>query len=185
MEQALIFASIIVGVAVSDQILSLNRLLRSEAPVRWHWIVPIVALQVLMTNVQTWWLIAGAHLSSISIGQFLPMLIELILLALLSAASLPDRVPEEGIDLHQYYRRHARYLWLLYALSLVWFQGYGLVRSLDAGVGLGKWGAAHVGDGVALGVMLTLAFVRRWWLVAIGLALLSIGPLHWLSDTLH
>ena len=183
MEQALVFASIIVGVAVSDQVLSLNRLLRAPR-VRWHWTLPVVALQVLLTNIQIWWGIAGQPETQISIGQFLPFVVELILLALLSAATLPDSVPEEGIDLKQYYESNARYIWLLFATALVWLQGYELSRTLMGGATAGDWLATRSGDIVALAIMVTLAFVRRWWLVAIGLAFLSIGPIGWLSRTL-
>lgn len=183
MEQALVFASIIVGVAVSDQVMSLNRLLRAPR-VRWHWTIPVVALQVLLTNLQIWWGIAGQPETRISIGQFLPFVVELILLALLSAASLPDSVPEDGIDLKEYYDRSARYIWLLFASALVWLQGYELFRTLNGGGSASDWLATRGGDLVALAIMLMLAFVRRWYLVAVGLAFLSIGPIGWLSRTL-
>lgn len=183
-EQALVFASIIVGVAVSDQILSLNRLLRSQAPVRWHWMLPIVALMVLLTNVQIWWRIAGEHLVKISIGEFLPLLVELILLALLSAASLPDRVPDDGIDLEQYYDQNARYVWLLFALCLGWLQLIDFLPVLRKDITLPDWFNGHFGDLIAMGIMIGTAFVRRWWLVAIGFAFLSIGPVGWLTRTM-
>lgn len=185
MEQALIFASIIVGVAVSDQILSLNRLLRADAPVRWHWAVPLTALLILLTNVQIWWSLAAERAQKITIGEFLPDLVQLIMIALLSAASLPDRVPAEGVDLKQYYDRHARYIWLLFALTLAWAELVALVVALHHDQSLIDLFDNRSIDLVAICVMIALAFVRRWWLVALGIAFLSLGPLSWLSRTLN
>lgn len=185
MEQALIFASIIVGVAVSDQILSLNRLLRADSPVRWHWALPLTALLILLTNVQIWWSLAGERTEKVSIGEFLPDLVQLIMVALLSAASLPDKVDEDGIDLQQYYDRHARYIWILFALSLSWAELVAFVSALNHDESLIDLFDNRSIDLVAIGVMVGLAFVRRWWLVAIGVAFLSLGPISWLSRTLN
>lgn len=185
MEQALIFASIIVGVAVSDQIVSLNRLLRADAPVRWHWALPLTALLILLTNVQIWWSLAGGLAPKVSIGEFLPTLVQLILVALLSAASLPDKVDEDGIDLRQYYDRHARYIWTLFALALLWAELVALVTALRDDQSLLDLLSNRSIDLVAIGVMVALAFVRRRWLVAAGIAFLFLGPLSWLSRTVH
>jgi len=32
--------------------------------------------------------------------------------------------------------------------------------------------------------MIALAFIRRWWVIALGMALLSMGPINWLSRSL-
>ena len=185
MEQALIFASIIVGVAVSDQVLSLNRLLRADAPVRWHWAIPVTALLILLTNLQVWWSLAGEPAEKISIGEFLPILVQLILIALLSAASLPDEVPAEGIDLKQYYQHHARYVWTLFALGLVWAEVIALIDAVTNDHSMIDLVANRTIDIVVIAVMVGLAFVRRWWLVALGIGFLYLGPLNWLSRTLN
>ena len=185
MEQALIFASIIVGVAVSDQIVSLNRLLRADSPVRWHWALPVTALLVLLTNVQIWWSLAGEQTEKVSNGEFLPTLAELIIIALQSAASLPDEVPDEGLDLKQYYDRHARYIWTLFAAGLLWVQLIALVTAIRADYSLLDLLNNRSIDLIALGVMIMLAFVRRRWLVATGIAFLFLGPLGWLSRTIQ
>ena len=184
MEQALIFASIIVGVAVSDQIMSLNRLLRADSPVRWHWALPVTALLVLLTNVQIWWSLAGERAEKVSIGEFLPTLVQLIVVALLSAASLPDHIDAEGIDLERYYDRHARYIWTLFAITLGWAEVVAFIAAITHDQSLIDLLDNRLIDLVAIGVMIALAFVRRWWLVAAGLAFLSLGPLSWLSRTL-
>lgn len=184
-EQALIFASIIVGVAVSDQIVSLNRLLRADSPVRWHWALPATALLVLMTNLQVWWSIAGDKSEGISIGAFLPNLVELIIIALLSAASLPDKVEEEGIDLKQYYDRNAGYIWTLFVLTLAWAELIAFTTAIREDQSILDFASNRLIDFVAIGVMIALAFVRRRWLVASGIAFLFLGPLSWLSRTVQ
>jgi len=184
-EQALIFASIIIGVAVSDQILSLNRLLRADAPVRWHWALPLTALLVLLTNVQIWWSLAGGREEKISIGEFLPALVQLTIVALLSAATLPDQVEDEGLDLSDYYDRHRRYIWTLFALALLWAEGTAFVATLRAELPMIEFFSNRMIDFVALSVMVMLAFVRRRWLVAAGLGFLFLGPIGWLSRTVN
>src|ERR1044072_2671587 len=114
MEGALIFASIIIGIAVADELVSLHRLLRHRRKVRWDWAAPVVALYVLLSQVQIWWSF-GREAGALTIAAFLPMLLLLILLFLLASAVLPDEVPEEGIDLRTYYHDNGSYIWTLFA----------------------------------------------------------------------
>jgi hypothetical protein len=186
MEQALVFASIIVGVAVSDQVMSLNRLLVARHRVKWDWAPLILALLVLMTNMQLWWSVASWRQSTITIGAFLPMSFLLILLALLSAGSLPGEGEVDGegeFDLRDYYERNARYLWTLFTIAVSWSLGMGIAEHF--GRGSAMWQLSHrVIELVPLAMMISLIFVRaRWWL-AICLAVLSLGPLNWLSLSL-
>lgn len=186
MEQALVFASIIVGVAVSDQILSLHRLLRSKAPIKWHWAQPWFALIVLLLNVMIWWSIAsmtGAK-AALTIGAFIPLLVLLILLALLTASSLPDRIGDEGIDLAQYYQSNRRYQWTVLGLAMTWNFGSDMAEGTRDGTPILDFLAGREADIVILVVMFAMAFARRWWLVAVGLAVLSLGPIGWLSRSI-
>lgn len=184
MEQALVFASIIVGVAISDQIVSLHRLLRGNAPVTWHWAQPWFAVLVLLLNVMIWWSIVGQSTKSLTIGAFLPVLIQLILLALLTISTLPDRIGPEGIDLAQFYQSNRRYQWLLLALTLIWSMIVDVAEAMSAGTGPGAALFRESEDFVIVLVMVGLAFVRRWWIIAAGMALLSMGPINWLSRTI-
>lgn len=181
MEHALIFASIIVGVAISDQIVSLHRLLRGGVPVKWHWAQPWFALLVLLLNVMMWWAIVGVREETLTIGQFLPTIVQLILLALLTITSLPDRVAAEGVDLADYYQRNRRYQWLLLALTLGWSMLSDVAEHLRNGVTGAEAFGRESEDSLILAIMVGLAFARRWWLVAVGMAMLSMGPLQWLS----
>lgn len=186
MEQALVFASIIIGVAVSDQILSLHRLLRSEAPVKWHWAQPWFALIVLLLNVMIWWSIASPAepQGAMTIGSFLPMLVLLILLALLTASSLPDRIGDEGIDLADYYQSNRKYQWSVVALGMAWQLGNDVFEGARDGIEAAQFVSNRWGDIFAVLLMAGMIFIRRWWMVAVGMALLSIGPVGWLSRSL-
>ena len=95
MEGALIFASIIIGLAVADELVSLHRLLRHRHKVRWDWAAPVVALYVLLSQVQIWWSLGRGH-GALTIGSFLPVLALLIFLFLLASAVLPTKCPRRG-----------------------------------------------------------------------------------------
>lgn len=181
MNQALVFVSIILGVAISDQIISLHRLLRSDAPIRWHWAQPWFALLVLQLNVMIWWGMAAHEEGPITIGTFLPILVALILLALLTVSTLPDKIPEQGLDLADYYRSNARYQWLLLAAATGWLMLVDLIPVLAHGNNPLIFIADRAADLSVILIMIAMAFIRRWWLVAVGLALLMAGPVGWLS----
>ena len=184
MEQALVFASIIVGVAISDQIISLHRLLRSGVPVKWHWAQPWFALLVLLLNVMIWWEIVGEEHATMTIGEFVPILVQLIILALLTIATLPDRVGPEGVDLAAFYQTNRRYQWGLLALALTWSILIDVGKRVQDGEQLLAAFSERSNDGIVLAVMVALAFTRHWLLVAIGMVILSMGPLNWLSRSI-
>jgi len=183
-ENVLVFASIIVGVAVSDQLTSLHRLLKRRADVRWDWLLLWVATLALLTLIQIWWTLAGQRQQApMTIGHFLPMLVLLVLLFLLAAASLPDELAEGPIDLRAYYRNQSRYIWSLYALTLSWLIG---TQMAAEAVARGRFSPAeNIAELVVIAVMLSMAAVRnRAWHV-VGLAVLTYtGPLGWLSRSL-
>jgi len=53
---------------------------------------------------------------------------------LLASATLPDQVPEEGIDLGQYYRDNGRYFWSLFGLFVLLMIAVELIA---------VWGSIH------------------------------------------
>ncbi|MEQ7873108.1 hypothetical protein ABDK56_03760 [Sphingomonas sp. ASV193] len=184
MEQALVFASIIIGVAISDQVMSLHRLLRSPVPVRWHWAQPWFAAIVLMTDMMMWWAFASQPAGPVSIGAFLPKVVELILLALLTVNSLPDNVAEDGTDLADYYQRNRRYQWTLLAIALGWVFAVDLVATVRGGTALSAFLLRRSADIGVIFLLLAMGTIRRWRGVAIGLALTSVGPILWLARTI-
>jgi hypothetical protein len=182
MEGALVFASIIVGLAVADQLVSLHRLLRPRHQVRWDWAAPIVALLVLLTQVQTWWSLAQQR-GTMTIGGFLPVLVLLILLFLLASATLPDEVPEDGIDLRTYYQDNCPYIWSLFAAVVLFQNAMLAAASLRAGH---SWLSLlnFVPDLFVVAIMVSLIVVRRRWWHAIALLVFAVGPINWLSRSL-
>lgn len=184
MENALVFVSIVLGVAVAFELEHLNRLLRSRK-VRWHWAQPLFALFVLMTIMSFWWMVASNKSGGdISLARFLPFMWVLVLLNLLAAVALPDEIPDDGIDLAQYYQDNRRYMWALYFLMIAPLAGnwvlVGIRRSREWMDILPYLGS----EIVPLSLVTLLFFARRWWLVAVGFAGLSLVVAAWLSRTL-
>lgn len=110
------FISIVVGLALSDVAHSLHRLLRAGPRVRWDLLTPMAALLVTSSVVNTWWTIDLVFSHAVTFAAFLPNLGSLILLFLLASATLPDAVPDEGLDLKTYYLDNRTYFWGLFAL---------------------------------------------------------------------
>jgi hypothetical protein len=183
-EQALVFASIIVGIGVTDMLMSLHRLLRARHRVRWDWAPLAVAALVLLTVVQIWWSIAGARTGPLTIGFFLPTLVELIILFLLAAAVLPDEVPQAGIDLRQYYHDNGSYIWSLYAAALGWLLVVNLAALITRGASVFQILNSMAMDVFVCALMVSLIFVRRRWWHLLVLLILLLGPLKWLSRSL-
>lgn len=110
------FVSILVGLALTDIAHSLHRLLRAHRQVKWDLLTPLAVLLVTASVVNTWWTLDLVFSHAVTFAAFLPNLASLILLFLLSSATLPDQVPAEGLDLKTYYLDNRAYFWGLFAL---------------------------------------------------------------------
>lgn len=126
------FASIILGLAVADMLIDLDRLLRARRRVRWHPLPVIAFAFVLMVLIAAWWeLYDLSSTRTITVAVFLPYFAKLILIFLLAAAVLPTEW-EGKMDLKEYYFANARYffgLWWLLGLVILFMptmQGEGL-----------------------------------------------------------
>ncbi len=117
-EYLLLLAAVILGLAIADLAVSLNRLLRAGRRVKWDWLAPLAALVALTKIVTQWWIWFGVQQDarSITFEMFLWVLLVTLVLFLLAAASLPDEVPEEGIELRRYFDQTGRYFFCLFAL---------------------------------------------------------------------
>ncbi|GAA4015743.1 hypothetical protein GCM10022280_13180 [Sphingomonas swuensis] len=180
-EGALVFASLIVGIALTDQLSSLHRLLRDRTAVRWSVRALWTALLIFLTQVQVWWAVADGKAERLTIGQFLPTLAVLTFLFLAAAASLPDKGRAEDRDLERFYDSERRYIWamLVFALGFA-LLGNALERLHDR-ESLSTMAERAIGDGIVLALMASNIWVRspRWHYVT--LAVLSLGPIQWLS----
>ena len=179
-----VLSSIIIGLALTDILVSLHRLLRAGRRVKWDWAAPAAALLVTLTLVQMWWLLYRPTETTVTIGQFLPLLVELVLLLLLASSALPDEVPEEGLDLKAYYLRNSRYFWTLFTLALGW------ITAIEAASAVGSVNdfinllLNRSADLIALVVLVSMIVVRNRWWHALGFLLLSTGPILWLTRSL-
>lgn len=125
--------SIVLGLAVSDLCVSLNRLLDAGARVKWDWLSPLAALVALLKIVTQWWawFYAAPLAKAVTFEMFVLVLASAVLLYMLAAAALPDSV-EPGVDLRAYYARTSRRYWLLFFSQSVLSNAVGIWAQLRA-----------------------------------------------------
>jgi hypothetical protein len=169
-EFLLVFLTFILGLAVSDLCVSLNRLLEAGEKVRWDWLSPIAALVGLLKILTQWWQWFGADrlAQGVTFDMFLLLVAGAVLLFLLAASALPDRVDDAGVDLRAYYARSARRYWLLFAAQFIVVATFDIwVQMAVGGARLG-WAAAAIAIFPAAAIV--LAIVRNRALHTIALA---------------
>jgi hypothetical protein len=116
-EYLLLFASVILGLAVSDIAISLNRLIAAGAKVRWDWLAPMAAVVAFLKIITQWWSWFAAEplAKGLTFGMFVGVCVSAVLLFLLAAAALPEELDEAAVDLRGYYAQVSRRYWLLFA----------------------------------------------------------------------
>ena len=181
MENALVFASIVLGIAVAFELQHLHNLLRTPN-VKWHWAQPLFALFVLLSIMSIWWMIAGREIEGpMTLGRFIPIMWVLVILNLLAAVALPDKIPEEGIDLADYYQTNRRYMWGLYILFFLPLGVNWVIYSISRAENFSQFVNYVWGDMLGLGIFIFLFFARKWWMVGLGFAGLAAMSASWLS----
>ena len=117
-ERVDVLVAIVLGLALAELGTSWHRLMRAGKRVRWDWMSPALGVLMLLQTVQFWWLSQTwyADATQLRLIEFLPRLLVLLLIYLLSAAALPDEVPESGIDLRRFYVETSQYFWVLVGL---------------------------------------------------------------------
>ena len=117
-EYLLLFAAVILGLAISDLAISLHRLLNAATRVRWDALPLLAAALAFERIVIQWWTWHGADrlAAGFTFGMFLVILINACLLFLMAAVALPDEVAD-GLDLRAYYARTYRRYWLLFGVQ--------------------------------------------------------------------
>ena len=120
-EYLIIFAAILIGLAVADLSLSLHRLLRQGRDIKWHPIVPITGFIVLCLILNLWWGLYNGLSDAREMGflVFLPTVFMLLTLFLLSAAVFPDEKLEKGGSLLDFYLGNRTQFWGLFATYLL------------------------------------------------------------------
>jgi hypothetical protein len=107
----------VLGLAVCDLCVSLNRLLDPATKVRWDWLTPLAASVAFLKIITQWWtwFAAAPIAKGLTFEMFVALLVSVVLLFMLAAVSLPDRVEDGVADLRAYYAGTARRFWLLFA----------------------------------------------------------------------
>lgn len=120
-EFILAFIGVMVGLGVSDLLVSFHKLLRAGSKVKWDWLTILYATLMLYASVIFWFnQLDYLHAKdTLTIWTFLPNFIQMVIGFLMVASALPDDVPSEGIDLRKFYIESIRHRWGL--LSRSWF----------------------------------------------------------------
>ncbi|MEO0907932.1 MAG: hypothetical protein AAFY07_10430, partial [Pseudomonadota bacterium] len=86
-EYLIVFAAILVGLALADLSLSLHRLMRQGRVIKWHPIVPLTGFIVLCLILNLWWGLYRdfAGVDEIRLLEFLPTVFTVLVLFLLAA----------------------------------------------------------------------------------------------------
>jgi hypothetical protein len=124
-EFMLLFAALLLGVAVTDLVASLHRLF--DRKVVWDWLAPLAALVVFLKIVSQWWIwySRATFVPALTWEVFLAVLARVVLLFLMSAAALPDvRPTDELIDLRGHWRNVQTRYWVLFLAH--WLVGAGV-----------------------------------------------------------
>lgn len=158
----LAFVGIIIGLGVADLLRSLHRLLRAGRRVKWDWLAPVFATMMLLVTVGFWWWSYDwyADATSATVASFLPRFLFLIVAFLMMAAALPDEVPDQGLDLREFYFSSRIHLWSLLSLTLALSI---LITIFDSDDGAAQMAVRAWPAVVAVLVAVIAACSRRVW----------------------
>lgn len=170
--------AVVVGLALVDIIASLNRLLRAGRRVKWDWVSPVAAALIVLELFNVWWRWRSAAISQAStLGETMCLFGVLVLLFLSASASLPDDVPEDGLDLGAYFDQIRRYFFIVYTAYVVSWIMLSSSYDVQNGATIASRFWIYSIDMVTIVATIAAIFIRRrWWS---GIVLL--GTLVWLT----
>ena len=188
-EYAAIFYGFVVGLALQNILSSIHKLVEAGKRVRWHWMAPATALYAAILTLGsfwTWWLKRDETHGQRTFLTFLLTAFALSLLFLTCAATLPDDVPEQGIELRKFYFENQRRFWSLYAAtfalnSLTWVLAH--IQSGFTGAFLRSDFQILVGNLVGVVIGIVSMYVRAsWWhaaaiVMSLLFVLMAFGPM--------
>ena len=160
-EYLLLFALIVLGVAVNDLAVSLHRLLGRK--VLWDLLAPLAGIVAFLKIVSQWWTwYGGARLADgLTFERFLAILTGSVLLSLLAACALPDAKPDqEAIDLKAHYRKVARQYWILFLLHWLVARGMNVLAEISLSGRVDVFKATYMIPPIVISLLIVRS---RWW----------------------
>ena len=120
-EYGAIFIGIIVGLALANVLASVHKLMEAGRRVRWDWLAPAMAADATLLTLGAFWhqwllMQTSPHVATYFIAALIRA-ISFFLLYLACAATLPDEVPESGVDLRAYYVDNRVRIWGLFCAN--------------------------------------------------------------------
>lgn len=139
-EFALGMFAVLIGLAVTDIAASFHRLLRNKSQVIWDPLALLAAFYALCMPVYMWFDIWGVRHFQITrhFYFYLGLVIDLFILYLVAAASLPDE-SSDSTDLREYYASNRRHFWLLVTLFQLVYFAFGVYFSRGEPQALPMW----------------------------------------------
>ncbi|TNJ42870.1 hypothetical protein KFZ70_16445 [Tamlana fucoidanivorans] len=112
------FIAILAGLGLTDLIHSFHRLLRKRHTISWHWLPLAHTFMSFQAMIIIWYNIQAelnSPLIATSLGFFI-WLVPIILILLVMLTVLPDREPDDGFNLLEWYFGQRKYYFTLLTL---------------------------------------------------------------------
>lgn len=109
----MIFVTIIIALAVESVARDLDVMISAKRRLRWHWMAPATAFNSILLILSQFWLFWSLHAHS-PFNNFLIALAPIgtmLVLFLMTSATLPSQIPEAGLDLKQWYFDNCSRFW--------------------------------------------------------------------------
>ena len=185
-EYLLLFAAVILGLAVTDLAISLHKVLSAGNRVRWDLLAPLAGLVAFLKIVTQWWTWHAADrlAQGLTFEMFIGLLVGAVLLFLLAASALPDEIgKDEHVDLGAHYRSVSQRYWTLFLLHWLLMNGVSVWAQMQIeGARLNHLSPAYAVAPLALSLILIRG--RLWHaLCLLGLAGLYLSQFY--GQTLH
>jgi hypothetical protein len=140
-EYALGLFAVLIGLAITDIAASFHRLLRAKSQVTWDPLTLLAAFYALCMAVYMWfdiWGVRHFHLTR-HFFFYIGLIVQLFLLYLIAAASLPDEQAEGRVDLREYYAGNRQHFWRLMAIFQMVYFAFGVYFSGGEQPGLPRY----------------------------------------------
>ena len=182
-EYLAIFYGIIIGLALGNIASSVHKLLEAGSRVRWHWMAPVNAMGITIATLGqfwAWWANRDVWAGPPIFLTVLPGSMASLLLYVVCASTLPDSVPEAGIDMREFYFSSARRFWSIFAtyMLLRLFQQLLLIVLSNFDPRVERLYFPFLCEILPIvPIAASLAYVRAHWWHGLWISLISVSPL--------